>query len=102
MEILDITRQTVQLNWSVAGLCRGVTAEMYVKGLKLMTLTWQHSGGQSFAGSDFEGYGEVFFADRVFVSTNITRQYIPSLCMRDMSGKITYYPLTKCSCDDIM
>lgn len=37
-----------------------------------------------------------------FVSTNITRQYIPSLCMRDMSGKITYYPLTKCSCADIM
>lgn len=43
---------------------RGVTAEMYVNGLKLMTLTWQHSGGQA-AGSDFEGYGEVFFADRV-------------------------------------
>lgn len=35
-----------------------------MNGLKLMTLTWQHSGGQSFAGSDFEMW-KVFFADRV-------------------------------------
>lgn len=27
MEILDITRQTVQLNWSVAGLCREVSQQ---------------------------------------------------------------------------
>lgn len=84
-----------------------LTAETNLKALKTVPLTQQSNrvswrGVVSFLGVIWEGKENFFLCCLHFVSSNIRGWYIPSLCIVDINGEMTYYSLTKCSCNNII